>query len=116
MKVLYLTCAVPVPTEQAQKKIDEVVKGGGVYRDARGNTKEYYEDLNVKLPNDFYDNQKQNNLEIDEDGMIELKEDDLDYESLSVSIPLRSYSCHVENSNFGSRVYTKDGLYFEVFS
>ena len=91
MKRLYLTAVVTVPSEEGQKRIDEVLEKQNlsmiqeVFKDEHGRTREFYEDISAKLPNGFVEAEKEfyknsSSSEINENGFIELAHEELEYD------------------------------------
>ena len=125
MKRLYLTAVVTVPSEEGQKRIDEALEKQNlsmiqeVFKDEHGHTREFYEDISGKLPNGFVEAEKEfysksPNSEIDEDGNMYLKPEELEYEFLDYLVPLKNIIDVTDTQEIGSIIILKNGMSVHV--
>lgn len=125
MKRLYLTAVVTVPSEEGQKRIDEALEKQNfsmiqeVFKDEHGHTREFYEDISAKLPNGFVEAEKEfysksPNSEIDEDGNMFLKPEELEYEFLDYLVPLKNIIDVTDTQEIGSIIILKNGMSVHV--
>ena len=126
MKRLYLTAAITVPSEEGQKRIDEAIQKENVssfvqevFRDEHGHTREFYEDVAGKVPKgfaeaekEFYNNTQQS--EIDEDGLMFLKPEELEYQFVDYLVPLKKIVDITDTLEFGSIVILENGTSVHV--
>ena len=125
-KRLYLTAVITVPSEEGQKRIDEAIQKENdlsfnqeVFRDEFGRTRESYEDMGVQLPKgfteaekEFYGNSQQS--EIDEDGLMFLKPEELEYQFVDYLIPLKKIVDITDTLEFGSIIILDNGTSVHV--
>mgnify|MGYP006943701127 FL=1 len=124
IKTILLNAIVTVPSEEGQKKIDEALERENlgvtqVFRDEHGHTREFYEDVAGKVPKHFEQEEKEfykNNAgsEIDEDGNILLKEFELEELTVPTFIPLDNIDSFVATLEGTTRIYTKNGIAYDV--
>jgi len=108
MKKLYLNVVTQVVNEEGEELLERA--SGKKSKDVGGLTREWFEEQGLKVPKDLDDD-----IERDEDGAVFLDEKHLNYESLSVTIPLKNIDSWVEDSEIGSIVYMKSGLFYHVY-
>jgi len=113
MKLLYLTALNAVPTEEGQKRIEKAVKKNkNVDEDnAVQGSAQWYRNLGVAVPKDLEDEEAD---EIDEDGMMQLPLEEIDYEFSDLLIPLKEFSACEEHPLIGSHLFTKAGEIFHI--
>jgi len=124
IKTILLNAIVTVPSEEGQKKIDEALERENlgvtqVFRDEHGHTREFYEDVAGKVPKHFEQEEKEfykNNQcsEIDIDGNILLKEFELEELTVPTFIPLDNIDSFVATLEGTTRIYTKNGIAYDV--
>ena len=125
MKRLYLTAVVTVPSEEGQKRIDEALEKQNfsmiqeVFKDEHGHTREFYEDISAKLPNGFAEAEKEfysksPSSEIDEDGNMFLKPEELEYEFLDYLVPLKNIMDVTDTQEIGSIIILKNRMSVHV--
>ena len=124
IKTILLNAIVTVPSEEGQKKIDEALERENlgvtqVFRDEHGHTREFYEDVAGKVPNHFEQEEKEfykNNQgsEIDIDGNILLQESELEELTVPTFIPLDNIDSFVATLEGTTRIYTKNGIAYDV--
>ena len=126
MKRLYLTAVITVPSEEGQKRIDEAIQKENVsayvqevFRDEHGHTREFYEDVAGKVPKgfaeaekEFYSNTQQS--EIDEDGLMFLKPEELEYQFVDYLVPLKKIVDITDTLEFGSIIILENGTSVHV--
>lgn len=109
-KHLFLTCVSTVANEKGEERVNKALSSD-VKRDENGLTREQYEDLGIPVPRELLDSSS----EIDEDGMIELKEDEIDYLFDDIILELSEFACAIDNQLTGTTtVYTKSNLSLTV--
>lgn len=103
MKKLHLSVITTVINEEGEKKL----KGHKEKRSDAGLTAEDYDRLGIKPPKGF---------ELEEDSdVVELEDTDIDYDSVSGTLPLKNIDCYIEDVEIGTIVYMKSGLHIHVF-
>lgn len=109
-KQLFLTCISLVANEKGKEKVSNALSAG-IKRDENGMTREQYEDLGIPVPKELL----VNSSEIDEDGMIDLEDDEIEYVYDDVILELSDFSCAVDSqkSEF-TKVYTKSSIVLTV--
>ena len=77
VKTLLLTCVSTVANEKGEERVNKAIKNQsfGFKRDKYGRSAEDYEDMNIPIPEELLETDS----EIDKDGMIYLKEDEVEY-------------------------------------
>lgn len=108
MKKLYLNVVTQVVNEEGEELLERA--SGKKKKDVGGLTREWFEEQNLRVPDDLDDD-----IERDEDGAVFLDEKHLNYEALSVTLPLKNIDSWVEDSDIGSIVYMKSGLFYHVY-
>ena len=118
MKKLYLTAVITVPSEEGQKRIDEVLEKEtlgvqNIFRDDYGRSREDYEEMNMRIPSYFDEEEaefykKSPKSEISEDGYMTLAPEEIDYAFLDFILPLREFVSVTDTLEFGSLV--KDNI------
>lgn len=124
MKRLYLTAVITVPSEEGQKRIEKALEKESsgiqkVFRDDHGRSREDYEEMNIKIPKYFDEDEKEfykanPNSEINEDGQIFLKNEELEYEFLDYLVPLKNIIDITDNEELGSIIILKNGMSVHV--
>ena len=126
MKRLYLTAVITVPSEEGQKRIDEVLEKQNfsmiqdVYGCEQGKSREDWQDiLGGKVPKGFDEAEKEfysksPNSEIDEDGNMFLKPEELEYEFLDYLVPLKNIIDVTDTQEIGSIIILKNGMSVHV--
>lgn len=112
-KHLFLTCVSTVANEKGEERVNKALgnESFGVKRDEYGRSAEDYESMNMPVPKELLDSSS----EIDEDGMIELKEDEIDYLFDDIILELSEFACAIDNQLTGTTtVYTKSNLSLTV--
>lgn len=110
MKILNLTAIHTVPNEDGQALINRATQTDNKDKDPNSLPKSWYRDQGLRPPDDAEDDEP----EIDEDGMIQLKEEHLEDIALDLSIPLNNIDSYVEYANGGTLIYTKNGTQYHV--
>jgi len=98
-----------VVNEEGQTLIDRATNKS--QKEVNGLTKEWFQEQSLKPPKELEDEE----IERDEEGRILLDDKHLDYESLSVGIPLKNINSWVEHSDMGCIVNTKCGNSYHVY-
>jgi hypothetical protein len=98
MKLLYLNCIISIPNEAGEEKIQKATN--------RDEPRINYEALGLPTPKD--------EVETDEDGRVVLEEDDVDYITVPLTMPIDNLDSWVSSTDGGSRVYTKSNLAYDV--
>lgn len=124
MKRLYLTAVHTVPSEEGQKRIDEALSKTNVFveevfRDEHGHTREFYEDVAGKVPKGFAEAEKEfysskQESEIDEEGNMYLKPEEIDYAFTDYLVPLHRIIDVEDTLEFGSMLTLEDGRVVHV--
>ncbi len=127
MKRLYLTAVVTVPSEEGQKRIDEALEkqnlpsSQSVFRDEKGRSRADWETIlgDEKVPDWFAQEEdefyKTNpNSEIDDDGNMYLKPEELEYEFLDYLVPLKNIIDVTDTQEIGSIIILKNGMSVHV--
>lgn len=124
IKTILLNTIVTIPSEEGQKKIDDALERESssiqkVFRDDYGRSREDYEEMNLRLPRYFDEEEKEfykNNTgsEIDEDGNILLQESELEELTVPTFIPLDNIDSFVATLEGTTRIYTKNGIAYDV--
>jgi hypothetical protein len=124
MKTILLHALITVPSEEGQKKIDDALErditgNREVFRDDHGRSREDYEEMNIKIPKYFDEDEKEfykNNptSEIDIDGNIFLQESEIEELTVPMFIPLDNIDSFVATLDGTTRVYTKSGIVYNV--
>ena len=124
IKTILLNAIVTVPSEEGQKKIDDALERENlgiaqVFKDEHGHTREFYEDVAGKVPRHFEEEEKEfykNNSgsEIDIDGNILLQESELEELTVPTFIPLDNIDSFVATIEGTTRIYTKNGIAYDV--
>ena len=124
IKTILLNTIVTIPSEECQKKIDDALERESsgiqkVFRDDYGRSREDYEEMNLRLPRYFDEEEKEfykNNAgsEIDEDGNILLQESELEELTVPTFIPLDNIDSFVATLEGTTRIYTKNGIAYDV--
>jgi hypothetical protein len=104
MKLLYLNSVITVTNQKGEEKVKKALSGN-VKKDESSLPKSWYTEQNLKPPIDVEDDE----LEVDENGMIFLQEDEFDYDFVDCVLRLDDFSSCVDNEKIGSVVYTRDG-------
>lgn len=104
MKLLYLNSVITVANEKGEQKVKKALDGN-VKKDEDSLPKSWYTEQNLKPPIDAQDDE----LEIDENGMVFLQEDEFDYDFVDCILRLDDFSSCVDNEKLGSIIYTRDG-------
>ena len=113
VKTLLLTCVSTVANEKGEERVNKAIKNQSfcVKRDKYGRSAEDYEDMNIPIPEELLETDS----EIDKDGMIDLKEDEVEYIFDDVALNLSDFSCAIDNQLTGTTsVYTKSGVMLTV--
>lgn len=103
MKLLYLNSVITVPSEKGEKRIAQAKKGG-VKTDENGKNADWYEDMGLKIPEHLLQND-----DVDQDGMIFLKDDEFEFDFVDCIVRLDDFSTCIDNQEIGSIIYLKDG-------
>lgn len=109
LKTLYLTSVITVPNEAGQARIDKALnreKGD----DSGGLPLSWYQDQGLRPPKDIDRSEEA----IDEDGMIFLQPDELEYEFSDLVLPLKQFDCCEEHEELGSYLFTRGGKRFHI--
>jgi len=124
LKTILLNTIVTIPSEEGQKKIDDALERESsgiqkVFRDDYGRSREDYDEMNLRLPRYFDEEEKEfykNNAgsEIDEDGNILLQESELEELTVPTFIPLDNIDSFVATLEGTTRIYTKNGIAYDV--
>jgi hypothetical protein len=124
MKTILLHALITVPSEEGQKKIDDALErditgNREVFRDDHGRSREDYEEMNIKIPKYFDEDEKEfykNNptSEIDIDGNIVLQESEVEEVTVPVFIPTDNIASFVATMEGTTRVYTKTNVAYDV--
>jgi len=123
LKRLYLTAVVTVPSEEGQKRIDEALEkqnlpsSQSVFRDEKGRSRADWETIlgDEKVPDWFAQEEdefyKTNpSSEIDDDGNMYLKPEELEYEFLDYLVPLKNIIDVTDTQEIGSIIILKNGM------
>ena len=102
MKLLYLNAVVTVPNEKGEKKVKRALDGK--VKDENWKSAEWYEDMGLLPPK----NVEEDN-EIDENGMVYLKEDEFDYDFVDCILRLDDFASCTNNEKIGCIIYTVSG-------
>lgn len=97
--MLHLTALLSTLSSSGEEKVKKIQDGN--------TSKIDYYSLGIKPPKD-------EDIDLDEDGNLILKEGDLDFKEVPVTIPLSNLDSWIANINGGSTVYTKNGLEYNV--
>nr|DAI89584.1 MAG TPA: hypothetical protein [Caudoviricetes sp.] len=108
MKKLYLNVVTQVVNEEGEELLERA--SGKKPKDVGGLTREWFTEQGLKPPSDLEDD-----IERDEDGAVFLDEKHLNYEALAVTIPLKNIDSWIEDSDIGSIIYMKSGLFYHVY-
>ena len=124
MKRLYLTAVVTVPSEEGQKRIDEALEKESsgiqkVFRDDYGRSRGDYEEMNLRIPSYFDEEEKEfykvnPKSEITEDGEMFLENHELEYEFLDYLVPLKNIIDVTDTQEIGSIIILKNGMSVHV--
>lgn len=124
IKTILLNALITVPSEEGQKKIDDALERDilgtkKVFRDDHGRSREDYEEMNIKIPKYFDEDEKEfykanPSSEIDQDGNILLQETELEEMTVPVFIPLDNIASFVATMEGTTRVYTKTNMAYDV--
>lgn len=107
MKILTLTTVNKVPNEKGREKIDRVNNPPETSEDFK--PLEWYEDMGISPPEGYFTSDN----DIDEDGFINLKEDEVE-DALSVLLLPFDNFAGAESGEEITTVYTKSGETFSV--
>ncbi len=124
LKTILLNTLITIPSEEGQKRIDEALEKDisgvrDVFRDDHGRSREDYEEMNIKIPKYFDDDEKEfykNNpsSEIDNNGNILLQESEIEELTVPVFIPIDNIDSFVATLEGTTRIYTKNGIAYDV--
>jgi len=98
---LSLTSVLPTPTKKGQNKIAKASQGGSL-TDAEGRNAEWFETMNLPIPDELKDTNVQN-------GVVILEKDEIEFKFLECGVELSEISCYVDNEEMGCVIYCKDG-------
>lgn len=112
-KYLYLTEISTIISEKGEEKIKRIERGSsGIKRDSFGRSAEFYEDLNIPIPDELLEEDEDGG--IDDEGMIQLEEGEFEYDFNDCLIDLDDFSCAMNHNEFGSNIYLKNQFYIRV--
>lgn len=117
MKLLYLNSLILIPSDKGKQRIEKALgrNKSGVKTDEHGNTREFYEELGVKIPEGFFEEDNDDfEDDIDEDGNMFLKPDEMEYDYSDLVLSLDSFSSVVDDEELGSILTTKNGKEFHI--
>lgn len=124
MKRLYLTAVITVPSEEGQKRINEALEKESssiqkVFRDDYGRSREDYEEMNLRLPSYFDEEEKEfykvnPKSEISEEGEMFLQNHEIEYEFSDYLVPLKSIIDVTDTQEIGSIIILKNGMSVHV--
>ena len=124
MKILYLTAVDTVPSEEGQKRIDEALEKENsgiqsIFRDDYGRSREDYEEMNLRIPSYFDDEEKEfykanPKSGITEEGEIFLNQEELEYSFSDYILRLDHFLDATDDQEIGSIVSTTTGKYIHV--
>jgi hypothetical protein len=109
MKLLHLNVVTQVVNEKGEELLEKA--SNKKPKEVDGLTKEWFTEQGLKPPKELDDD----DIERDEDGAIFLEDEHLNYEAISVTIPLKNIDSWVEDSDIGSVVYMKAGMFYNVY-
>jgi hypothetical protein len=98
MKLLYLNCIISIPNEAGEEKIQKATN--------RDEPRINYEALGLPTPKD--------EVETDEDGRVVLEEDDVDYITVPLTMPIDNLDSWVSSTDGGTHLYTKSNMMYTV--
>lgn len=109
-KYLYLTTVKSELTEAAEKRLDELDEE---YEPtcSNGRTREWYEDMNIKIPQDLLDKEKSINKGVD------LTDEDFNYTLTDSLVNLKDFVLAVDNGEScedGAVVYIRNKMTYNV--
>lgn len=103
MKLLYLNAVITVPNDKGEEKVKRALNGN-TNKDEHSLPKSWYTSQNLRPPLDAEDDE-----EIDEDGMVYLKEDEFEYDFVDSILKLDDFSSCTDNDKLGSIIYKNSG-------
>ena len=98
MKLIYLNAIITTPNENGLEKIEKSKE--------KDNSEINYHSLGIRPP--------KGDVERDEDGNIILDEEDFEDVTVPVTIPIKNLVSWVADLDGGTRVYTKNGVAYDV--
>ncbi len=109
MKLLHLSVVTQVINEEGEELLERA--SGKKEKEVGGLTKVWFEEQGLKVPEEL----QEDDIERDEDGAVYLDEKHLNYEAMSVTVPLKNICSYVEGQELGTMIYMKSGLFYHVY-
>ena len=113
-KVLMLTSVYKQVNEKGLERVEKIrSEYGKSKKDDYGRTAEWYEDAGLPVPEYFSQNEQD---EVDQEGMVPIKEDELEevLEPVIVSLSDFSSAITIADEDEYTTVYTKSGISYPV--
>ena len=113
MRLLVLTEVVEAINDKGQERIDKALSKSKNTEDSTSGVinKQWFLDQGLKVPPE-YENEEE--PEIDENGYISLKKEELEYLYFEMIVDLKQFSHATDLEDFGALLYLKDGSTIRV--
>src|SRR3989337_2046905 len=110
MKLLFLSSVITVPSSKGEAKIAKALNRGKSKpkTDDYGRNLEWYEENQLTPPLELR-GEVEENSEIDENGIMHLKDDEFEYDFVDCVLRLDDFSSCIDNQEIGAVIYTKHG-------
>jgi hypothetical protein len=107
MKFIYLNAIVSVPNEVGEEKIEKAYTKKPI-QDSSTPPRSWFLEQNLIPPDDAEE------IETDEDGRVVLEEDDVDYITVPLTMPIDNLGSWVSSTDGGTHLYTKSNMMYTV--